>query len=255
MRGQTVPVFPFLPRYCQSMTGHKQYPFERSREYLFDTLYGGAGVSGCCSPTAGVVGGGLWRWAYCRQSSSCYRSCPDGPTAQICPVGSFKNNALETQHWAIEPAQLELSSGHQLVLGAKEAKVPTNIIAQRSSQSYSEATPGGRYYPFPSEPPSGEERHMVSESGTNGFHFPHRSHTCIGEWRDAGSHWKCLTPINSFNHEILELGPFSPQWVGRRWHKRLAWRSLPFTLILKVHTPPETHITFCLDHTWSDFEF
>lgn len=30
------------------------------------------------------------------QSSTCYRSCPDGPTAQICPVGSLKNNALET---------------------------------------------------------------------------------------------------------------------------------------------------------------
>lgn len=30
------------------------------------------------------------------QSSTCYRSCPDGPTTQICPVGSLKNNALET---------------------------------------------------------------------------------------------------------------------------------------------------------------
>ena len=30
------------------------------------------------------------------QSSTGYRSCPDGATAQICPVGSLKNNALET---------------------------------------------------------------------------------------------------------------------------------------------------------------
>lgn len=29
------------------------------------------------------------------QSSTCYRSCPDGPTAQICPVENPKNNALE----------------------------------------------------------------------------------------------------------------------------------------------------------------
>lgn len=30
------------------------------------------------------------------QSSTCYRSCPDGPTAQNCPVRSLKNNGLET---------------------------------------------------------------------------------------------------------------------------------------------------------------
>lgn len=81
----------------------------------------------------------------------------------------------QLQHWALEPAQLGLRSGHQLVLGAKETKVPTNIIAQRRSQSYSEAMPGGRYYPSPSKALNGEGRHMVSESGVNGFHFPHPS--------------------------------------------------------------------------------
>lgn len=77
------------------MRSHKQYPFESSREYLFDTVPDGAGVSGCCSSEAGMV-----RVDYgdelTAQSSTCYRSCPDGPTAQICPVGSLKNNALET---------------------------------------------------------------------------------------------------------------------------------------------------------------
>lgn len=113
-------------------------------------------------------------------------------------------------HWAIEPAQLGFSSGHQLVLGAKEAKVPTNIIAPRSSQSYSEAIPGGWYCPSPSESPSGEGRHIISQSGTNGFHFPHPFHTCVGKGKNAGPHWKHLTPINPFNHEILELRLFLP---------------------------------------------
>lgn len=78
------------------MRGHKQYSFERSREHLFDTLHGGAGVSGCCSPKAGVAGRVNYGDELIAQSSTCYRSCPDGPTAQICPVGSLKNNALET---------------------------------------------------------------------------------------------------------------------------------------------------------------
>lgn len=77
------------------MRGHKQYPFERSREYLFDTVPEGAGVSGCCSPEAGTVGVDYGD-ELTAQSSTCYRSCPDGPTTQICPVGSLKNNALET---------------------------------------------------------------------------------------------------------------------------------------------------------------
>lgn len=77
------------------MRGPKQYPFERSREHLFDTVPDGAGVSGCCSPEAGVVGVDYGD-ELTTQSSTCYRSCPDGPTTQICPVGSLRNNALET---------------------------------------------------------------------------------------------------------------------------------------------------------------
>ena len=146
----------------------------------------------------------------------------------------------QLQHWAIEPAQLGLSSGHQLVLGAKEAKVPANIIAQRSSQSYSEAMPGGRYSPSPSELASGEGRHRVSEFGANSFHFPHPSHTSLGAGRDAGltrSVWHLA--IHS-NHGILELGPFL-QWVVRRQYKRLIWRSFPSTVILIVPTARDPH--------------
>jgi hypothetical protein len=77
------------------MRSHKQNPFERSREYLFDTVPDGAGVSGCCSPEAGMVGVDYGD-ELIAQSFTCYRSCPDGLTAQICPVGSLKNNALET---------------------------------------------------------------------------------------------------------------------------------------------------------------
>lgn len=163
------------------MRGHKQYPFERSREYLFDTLHGQAGVSGYCSPKAGVVGG----WTM--EMSLLHRALL---VIDLVQMGQLHKSALlevsrtmpwrQLQHWAIEPAQLGLSSGHQLVLGAKEAKVPTNIMAQRSSQSCSEAMPGGRYCPSPSELASGEGRHRVSESGANGFHFPHPSHTSIG---------------------------------------------------------------------------
>lgn len=112
------------------MRGHKQYPFERSREYLFDTLYGGAGVSGCCSPKAGVAGGVDYGDELIAQSSTCYRPCPDGSTAQICPVGSLTNNALET---AIALSNRACPTGTQLRASAGAGSQRSQSTSQHNS--------------------------------------------------------------------------------------------------------------------------
>lgn len=160
------------------MRGHKQYPFERSREYLFDTLYGGAGVSGCCSPKAGVAGGVDYGDELIAQSSTCYRPCPDGSTAQICPVGSLTNNALET---AIALSNRACPTGTQLRASAGAGSQRSQSTSQHNSPKeftkLLRSNARWKVLSLPLELASGEGRHRVSEFGANSFHFPHPSHT------------------------------------------------------------------------------
>lgn len=157
-----------------------QYPFERRREYLFDSLYGGAGVSGCCSPNRGDGGGRTM------EMSRLHRALL---VTDLVQMGQPHKSALlevsrtmpwrQLHNWAIEPAQLGLRSGHQLVLRTKEAKVPTNIIAKGAHKATQrQCQVGGTSLPL--EPLGREGWHTVLESGVNGCHFPYPVHIHTG---------------------------------------------------------------------------
>lgn len=119
------------------------------------------------------------------QSSTCYRSCPDGPTAQICPVGSLKNNGLET---ATSHRNRACPTGTHLRASAGAGSQRSQSTSQHNSpKEFTKLLRGNarwKVLPLPIRAPRVlEGRHMLSESGTNGFHLPHLSYTCTGE------HW------------------------------------------------------------------
>lgn len=136
-----------------------------------------------------------------------------GQTAQICPVGSLKNNALETATALSNRAcptgtQIRASAG----AGSQRSQSTNQHNRPKESTKLLRGNARWKVLFLPIKAPKWRKETHGVRIRCKWLSFPPPSHTCMGKGDGkAGSHWKHLTPSSTFNHDILELGPFSPQ--------------------------------------------
>lgn len=139
------------------------------------------------------------------QSSTCCRSCPDGPTAQICPVGSLKNNALET---ATALSNRACPTGTQLRASAGAGSRRSQSTNQHNSPKEPTKQLRGNARWKVLSLPIGADKWRREAQGVRvrckwlpfSSPFPHKYGGEGGCWVSLG-----LTLSNPFNRRILEL--------------------------------------------------
>lgn len=144
------------------------------------------------------------------QSSTCCRSCPDGPTAQICPVGSLKNNALET---ATVLSNAACPTGTQIRASAGAGSQGSQSTKQHNSpKELTKLLRGNARWQVLTLIIQSPLQRRETEAGANGFHSPPPLLIFTAAEGTLGLtvHKKHLTPSNPLNHRNCKC-EFLPQ--------------------------------------------